>query len=69
MPTILINDLSSLFHALFCLIVFEPEEYRSRNRIQLSGISLSANLYAGSASLIMYGVKNVVITDTATTIG
>ena len=52
-PTILSKAFSSLFQVLFCLIVFEPEVYLSRNLLACSGITLSANLTPGSAILII----------------
>ena len=61
--------LSSLSQVLFCFIVFAPEVYLSKNRRHDPGICLSAKRYAGSDKRIIKGVRKVVITDTATTIG
>ena len=60
---------TSDFHLLFSVAEGELMDNRLSAPIRRDGMRCSKALYAGVASLIMYGVRNVVMTDTATTTG
>lgn len=59
----------SLFQLRLCPVMSVPGVYRSSVCVQVVGSILQSVLYAGVAALSMYGVVNVVITETATTMG